>query len=250
MNAHDQDFEIVAWVRGGESMIPDLANLAIALGLRVDGRTPPERAGDVLVYLANTDRRWLLVLDDVPEPELLAGLPVSGYGRVLITSRHQSGYDAFGDELALDVFDANTALEFLLDRTGRPPNEAAEAATVASALGHLPLALAHVGAYGSADTGVSFGEYLELLEGLPSEELFDTSPELFYEQSVAVTWNTSITAAERQAPLARQALEMAASARLTTMGLCPRTLSGRQSQRRAPGKNAAPYSCKPCSPAA
>jgi hypothetical protein len=67
-----------------------------------------------------------------------------------------------------------------------------------------------LGAYCASETGVPFGEYLELLEGLPSQELFDTSPEVFYQHTVAATWNTSITAAEQRAPLARPALEMTA----------------------------------------
>ena len=81
---------------------------------------------------------------------------------------------------------------------------------VAAALGFLPLALAHAGAYCAARTGVPFGEYLELLERLPSQDMFDTNPETFYQHTVAATWNTSIAAAARQAPLARPALEMTA----------------------------------------
>ena len=75
---------------------------------------------------------------------------------------------------------------------------------MAAALGYLPLALAHAGAYCAAATGVPFGEYLELLRDLPSQDLFDTSPEVFYQHTVAATWNTSIAAAGRRAPLARR----------------------------------------------
>ena len=93
-------------------------------------------------------------------------------------------------------------------RAARPEASAADA--VAAALGFLPLALAHAGAYCAARTGVPFGEYLELLERLPSQDMFDTNPETFYQHTVAATWNTSIAAAARQAPLARPALEMTA----------------------------------------
>jgi hypothetical protein len=131
---------------------------------------------------------------------------------VLVTSRHRGGYDAFGAELAVDVFDAETARRYLLARSGRGDQETPDAVAdaVAAALGYLPLALAHAGAYCASGTGVPFGEYLELLEGLPSQELFDTSPEVFYQHTVAATWNTSITAAAQRAPLARPALEMMA----------------------------------------
>jgi hypothetical protein len=57
---------------------------------------------------------------------------------------------------------------------------------------------------------VPFSKYLELLRGMPSHELFGSNPEMFYQHTVTATWKASITAAEQQAPLARQALEMAA----------------------------------------
>ena len=210
MQAHQDEFGIAAWVRAEDGGIADLAELAVALALPVAGRTPPERAGDVLMFLANTDRRWLLVLDNVPGPQALAGLPSSGTGRILVTSRHRGGYGAFGAELAVDVFDADTARRYLLARSGRTGQESGDADAVAATLGYLPLALAHAGAYCAAGAGVPFGEYLELLEDLPSQDLFDTNPEVFYQHTVAATWNTSITAAAQEAPLARPALEMTA----------------------------------------
>ena len=208
--AHQDEFDIAAWVRADDGGTADLAELAVALDLPVAGRTPPERASDVLVYLANTDRRWLLAFDNAPGPQALAGLPSSGHGRVLVTSRHRGGYDAFGAELAVDVFDAGTARRYLLAHSGRSGEETGDVDAVAAALGYLPLALAHAGAYCASGTGVPFGEYLELLQGLPSQDLFDANPEVFYQYTVAATWNTSITAAAREAPLARPALEMTA----------------------------------------
>ena len=210
MAAHHDEYDIAAWVRADDDGITDLADLAVALALPVTGRTPAERAEDVLVFLANTDRRWLLVFDNVSGPHALARLPNSGCGRVLVTSRHRGGYDAFGPEVAVGIFDADTARQYLLARSGRTDKETNDADAVAATLGYLPLALAHAGAFCGSGTGVPFGEYLELLEDLPSHELFDTSPDVFYQHTVGATWNTSITAAGQQAPLARPALEMAA----------------------------------------
>ena len=211
MAAHYDEFDITAWVRADDGGTADLAELAVALALPVTGRTPPERANDVLTFLANTDRRWLLVFDNAPGPRALVGLPISGPGRVLVTSRHRGGYDAFGAELAVDVLDADTARRYLLARTGRTAQESADADAVAAALGYLPLALAHAGAYCASDAGVPFAEYLELLqEDLPSQELFDKNQEVFYEHTVTATWNTSISAAAQEAPLAGPALEMTA----------------------------------------
>jgi len=206
--AHRDEFEIVAWVRAEDGGTADLAELAVALALPVTGRTPSERASDALMFLSNTDRRWLLVFDNAPGPEALRGLPSSGHGRILVTSRHRGGYETFGQELPIDVFDADTARRYLLARTGRASREADQADAVANALGRLPLALAHASAYCASDTGVPFSGYLELLENLPSQDLFDTNPDVFYQHTVAATWSTSIAAAEQQAPLARLALQM------------------------------------------
>ena len=100
VDAHKDEFDIAVWVRADDGGTADLAELAVALALPVAGRSPPERASDTLMFLANTDRRWLLALDNASGPQALTGLPSSGHGRVLVTSRHRGGYDAFGTELA------------------------------------------------------------------------------------------------------------------------------------------------------
>jgi tetratricopeptide (TPR) repeat protein len=48
------------------------------------------------------------------------------------------------------------------------------------------------------------------LRALPAAELFDAHPEASYAKTVASTWQVSIQAAEREAPLARHVLMMAA----------------------------------------
>lgn len=68
--------------------------------------------------------------------------------------------------------------------------------------------MSHAGAYCAA--GTTFDDYLELLEALPAADLFESHPEASYVQTVASTWQVSIDAAEREAPLARQVLAMAA----------------------------------------
>ena len=58
--------------------------------------------------------------------------------------------------------------------------------------------------------GTSFDDYLELLDALPAQELFDSSPEVSYTQTVASTWRASIEAASASAPLAGELLALAA----------------------------------------
>jgi DNA-binding SARP family transcriptional activator len=207
VHKHADEYDVVAWIRAEDGGIADLSELAGEVGLAVAQLTPAQRAGGVLRWLSDCHERWLLVLDNVAAPEQLRDCcPSSGNGRVIVTTRDRA-IAQFGPSLSVDVFDLPTAVEYLLATSGRTQDRDG-ATRLARALGFLPLALSHAGAYCAA--GTSFDEYLQLLGALPAAELFDDHPEASYAQTVASTWQVSIQAAERQAPLARQVLEMAA----------------------------------------
>jgi len=201
------EYDVVAWIRAEDGGIADLSDLAAELGLPAAQQTPVELAAGAVRWLSGCEERWLLVLDNVAAPEQLPDCcPSAGNGRVIITTRDR-GIAQFGPALAVDVFDEATAVEYLLAVSGRAEDR--EGATrLVRALGFLPLALSHAGAYCAA--GTSFDDYLELLGALPAAELFDDHPEVSYVQTVASTWQVSIRAAEEEAPLARQVLAMAA----------------------------------------
>jgi tetratricopeptide (TPR) repeat protein len=207
VHRHADEYDIVAWIRAEDGGIADLSELASELDLPVARLTPAERAARAVRWLSGCDDRWLLVLDNLAAPEQLRDCcPPTGNGRVLITTRDR-GMAQFGPTLTVDVFDEATAVEYLVAISGRV-DERQCAARLARALGLLPLALSHAGAYCAA--GTSFVQYLELLEALPAGELFDSHPEMSYARTVALTWQVSIQAAEREAPLAREVLAMAA----------------------------------------
>ncbi|MGO9901768.1 MAG: tetratricopeptide repeat protein [Solirubrobacteraceae bacterium] len=207
LSAHLDEYDVVAWIRAEDGGVADLAGLAAAFGEPVDGLSPTECRDLAVARLGRGEERWLLVLDNIDYPAQLADcLPRTGNGRVLVTSRNRE-VRQFAPVLSLDVFDEQTAVEYLIERAGRPGDRAG-AERVARALGYLPLALSHAAAY--CAEGTSFADYLELLDALPAEELFDTSPEAFYTQTVASTWKASIEAASASAPLAGELLALAA----------------------------------------
>jgi tetratricopeptide (TPR) repeat protein len=204
---HVDEYDVAAWIRAEDGGIADLSEFASELGLAVAQLTPAQRAGGAVRWLSACEERWLLILDNVTAPKQLAACcPSSGNGRVIVTTRNR-GMAQFGPALAVDVFDEPTAVEYLLATSGRAEDRD-EATRLARALGFLPLALSHAGAYCAA--GTSFDEYLNLLGALPAAELFDDHPEVSYAQTVASTWQVSIQAAEREARLARRVLAMAA----------------------------------------
>ncbi len=206
VQAHADEYAIVAWITAEDGGVADLAKLAGRLGIATEGITSIERAERAVDWLASTEQRWLLVLDNVTDAQQLTTCLPGGNGRVLITSRNQK-LDAFAQVVSIDVFDHETAVDYLLARAGRHQERDA-AGRLAETLGRLPLALSHAGAY--CASGASFDDYLELLGALPAAELFDSSPEDSYEQTVAATWNVSIQAAADRAKLARSVLELAA----------------------------------------
>lgn len=200
------EYDVVAWIRADEGLL-DLARLAVALGRADLGSGRQERAEWALSWLAETDSRWLLVLDNVQDPATLRELsPTAGRGDILVTTRHR-GLADFGPPVSVVAFDVDEGCRYLLDRTGRDYEEDA-AREVAGALGGLPLALSHAAAYCAA--GTAFADYLDLLQNLPAQEVFETNLDAFYEQTVASTWQLSVSAAGAEAPLAPLALSVAA----------------------------------------
>ncbi len=105
---------------------------------------------------------WLLVYDNVESPELLADL-VPGRGARLIITTRWADWVGRAAEIEIDLLDPESAVTFLLTRSGRKDREGA--ARLATALGNLPLALDHAGAYVRL-TGMSFDRYCERLEDL------------------------------------------------------------------------------------
>ncbi len=207
LQCHLAQYDVVAWVGAEDGGVADLTELATALGLPARDRTPAECADLAVNWLATCRERWLLVLDDVASPEQLRTCcPATGNGQVLITSRHR-GVGEFAPLLTVEVFDEERGEDYLVRRSGKA-HEREPARRLSQALGGLPLALAHAGAYCSS--GTSFDAYLSMLGELPSQEMFETHPEASYRKTVACTWQASIAAASARAPLAVDVLGMAA----------------------------------------
>ena len=140
VHQHGSEYDIVAWIRAEDGGIADLSELAARLGEPVQGLSPVERRDLALERLRRGEERWLLVLDNVESAAQLTDcLPRGGSGRVLVTSRNRE-VRQFAPALSLDVFDKQTAVEYLIERAERPDDRAGTE-RVARALGYLPLAL-------------------------------------------------------------------------------------------------------------
>jgi hypothetical protein len=143
----------------------------------VPGVGAPDPEGDaerLLTWLDGTDRRWLVVLDDVQDPADLVTLwPKGGAGRVLVTTRRRDRalLDRSGAAIDVGVFTPQESAAYLAQRLGTRARVAgrgaagldnaalsADVAGLAEHLGHLPLALDSAATL-IADQGWTCAEY-------------------------------------------------------------------------------------------
>ena len=213
----ERQVDLLAWVPAGsrQAVVSTYARASGDLVLGPEGEAPEEAAERFLAWLASTDRRWLVVLDDLAAADDVGGLwpPDHPTGRTLVTTRRRDAGLLAGRELVeVGVFTEDEAVAYLVGKL--PPGLADDAPGVAADLGLLPLALGHAAAY-MVDQDLRCSAYRRRLAderrrltGLfPGErDLFDGST-----GTVATTWGVSIEAADRAAPfgLARPVLELA-----------------------------------------
>jgi tetratricopeptide (TPR) repeat protein len=168
-----------------------LASLAVTLGAATAEETDVQKsAKTALRRLAEQRATWLLVYDNVISPDYIGDLLPSAGARVLITSRF-SDWSELADEVSLDVLPLVEAVTFLQNRTGH--SDVAGAATLADAVGRLPLALDHAAAY-CKRTQMNFADYAE-----KASSFIGAAPRgVGYPSSVAATFDLAIAKASAQ----------------------------------------------------
>jgi tetratricopeptide (TPR) repeat protein len=146
---HRDEYDIGWWIRAEQeaTRVADLAGLGQALSLPEAAENDlPALAAATLAWLSRSSR-WLLVIDNAAGLDSAAALmPTGAKGHVLITSRAHTDWEQIGAvPLALEVWEREESVAFLLNRTHRKEPDAAS--EVAEMLGDLPLALAQAAAY-------------------------------------------------------------------------------------------------------
>jgi len=179
-------------------------------GLTADG--PEAAAAQFLDWLAETDRPWLVILDDLADAAVLEGLwPHGPQGRVLVTSRRPDTAVRAYRPRAIEVgpFSPRESVAYLSSRLHADPDQWIGALDLAGDLGYLPIALSQAAAL-MADTGLDCREYrariADRMQRLAGGATGD------YPSIVASTWALATEFAEQIPPagLARPALTLAA----------------------------------------
>lgn len=189
------DHYAAIWWASAESrtlLIESLAELGGVLdGRRGAAASEATGAKDVeaqakaaLQKLGESEKPWLLVYDNVKDPDDVRDLVPATGARILITTRWTNWYGQ-AVPIEIDVLAPREAADLLLRITGRTDRKGAT--QLARALGCLPLALDHAGAY-IADTGMSFARYVER-----AAEFIAKAPKgANYPKSVSATFRLAI----------------------------------------------------------
>jgi hypothetical protein len=215
----DGSADLVIWADASSRAGIITAYIQAATTLGVGTAEDGERAADNLVaYLATTDRRWLLVLDDVRLPRDADRWwpPVHRSGTMILTTRRRdAALMHLGDIVPVGPFDAGQSVAYLREWLGGQPAMLDGAEDLVDDLGHLPLALAQAAAY-MTDRHLTCRQYQDRfrdqrrrLDQIVPES--DSLPD-GHQVTVATTWSLSIDAADQLPPvgLASRSLHIAA----------------------------------------
>jgi len=111
---------------------------------------PDAAVASVNDVLSRWSERWLLVFDNLDNPEDLPGIvsffPASHHGSILITSRH-AGSKELGQSIELDRMEKEEGLQLLLHSSKGDTDELDAAEEILSLLGNLPLGIDQARAY-------------------------------------------------------------------------------------------------------
>ncbi len=201
---YQDQYELVWWVRAEdpEAVAGEFRALLDILAPQYAEHThDPIQA--VHAVLANRAGPWLLVIDNIAEPEALRGLlPAAGTGDVLVTSRAGTWPDR---RMVLPVAPLAPphAVDLVTTLSGDP--DQATAAVLADELGGLPLALAQAGCY-VAHSALDLAGYLALYRDRRAE-LHREGHAPDYPDTVATTWQLTF---DQLTPLARALLSLLA----------------------------------------
>lgn len=209
-SAEVENYRLIWWItaESEEQLAEAFAGLAVHLYPTWALTAQPGQQVEWAVAWLRAHDRWLLVYDNAEDPAHLTPYlgRLLGFGHQLVTSRRASGWHPGIRPVRIDVLDTPEAARLLCATTYPDttvdPVEQDEARALADELGHLPLALAHAGAY-VQQAGTTFAAYRELLR--------TTSPVGPHTDdgavdTVARLWQTTLRTVQHTAPFAVELL--------------------------------------------
>lgn len=170
------EYSAIFWIEGEtvESILASLGRIAAHLQLSEREDSDRQRMVAAVQHWLTTNGTWLLIWDNVEDPELLQHfLPPARQGAILITTR-RSSLGTLAQSLELSPMTLAEGAAFVLRRAHlnkemRPgeskphPSEWGTAQELVKLMGGLPLALDQAGAY-IEESGCDLSDYLQLYQ--------------------------------------------------------------------------------------
>lgn len=182
-----RNYDVIWWIRAENEtlLLSDLEELCKELDLPIKDVDNKLIVFDVLKNWMQTNQKWLLIFDNVNDPEhIYKYLPANHQGNILITSRNEGRRNSIPiRELSVE----NSEL-FLVNSTGLEDIKSAK--ELALELGNLPLALEQASAY-IQQSGLTLHEYLERFK-FHKIEIIGKGEALNYKETVLTTWEISL----------------------------------------------------------
>ena len=148
---------------------------------------------------------WLLVYDNVADVDVLRQWAPVGNACVLVTSR-LAAWGAGVAKVEVGEWAMPEAASYLLRESGRSDLTAANAETIATSLGRLPLALSHAAAYLRENENATPESYLAAI----TQHMGEAPESAEYDQAVFSTFQQQVEQAEARVPGPRAILSLAA----------------------------------------
>jgi tetratricopeptide (TPR) repeat protein/DNA-binding XRE family transcriptional regulator len=216
------EYQAILWVNASshEAFTADFVKLATLLDLPEQFEQDQEFVVRAVKRWLSSHTRWLLILDNVDNLEILADyLPLYSSGDVLLTTRLQA-LGTLAQGIEVEKMGLDEGVIFLLRRTkmlsaGAELDQSTQknqeqAVEIVNALDGLPLALDQAGAY-IEETHCSLSHYLALY-GTSRKELLRRRGRFpaDHPDSVSITWSISFQKVEHERMAAADLLNLLA----------------------------------------
>jgi tetratricopeptide (TPR) repeat protein len=205
--------DFLAWITATSraSVLSGYLEAAAGLGSdrAGDAESAESAAARLVGWLAGTDRRWLVVLDDLCDPADLDGLwPEGPAGTLLVTTADPATISGHPRALTLQVpvFSTREAMNYVAGRLTTDPDQRSGAIDLIGDMRCEPLALAQAAAV-IVSSGLACRDYRQYFEQRRARLHALGVPETTASE---VTWMVSADYAEQLTPGARPLLALAA----------------------------------------
>lgn len=216
---HFQEYTAVFWFAAetAESLTSSFSGVAHQLQLFGKGEREQERVIAGVLQWLNTHHGWLLVFDNVEDPEMLLHfLPSARSGSLLFTTRLPD-LASLAACVELEPLTQEEGVRFLLRRSGlhspqatfwiSPTRLKATAQKIVTLMDGLPLALDQAGAY-IGEAQCSLEDFLQLYQSSPLQLLQGNAPSLHHPLSVEGTFTLAFERLRKRRPGAAQLLTL------------------------------------------